>query len=557
MNFPGMMNMRYTLIGAALLMTSTVTMAAADKLVSVGSPAGSFPQNKQNEPSIAVDPLHPQILAAGANEEIDEAPCNGSDCSFVPGVGNSGIYFSFDGGASWKQPTYTGWSARTGTAGVGPIGTLPKYYESGLVSDGDPVLAFGPRPGANGHFSWSNGSRLYYLNLASNFNSSRTDRAFKGFEAIAVSRTDDVAGAAAGSSSAWRAPVIVSSRMSSTTFSDKDGIWADNAETSPYFGNVYVCWTSFRSIGGAPEPILFSRSTNGGESWSAPDQLTQAANAATGGRQGCTVRSDSKGVVYVFFEGAAYHSSAQMMARSFDGGHSFERPQAVAAVTDVGKFDANQADFTIDGIGGARTNSYPSVDIANGAPTGAGATDRIVMGWADARNGLDHEEALVQYSTDGGNTWSEPVNAADAGDRPNFPALAISPNGASVYLVYEAFLGTWQTTTSNVRSMQGVVRKAAWPLTTWVTSHRGATGDARASSANALDSEFLGDYSGVAATDTFGTAVWTDVRNAAACAAIDAYRQALTTSSPLPKPAPPTDCPATFGNTEIFSATVP
>ncbi len=269
------------------------------------------------------------------------------------------------------------------------------------------------------------------------------------------------------------------------------------------------------------------------------------------------MRTDSNGAVYVFFEGAAFRSSVQMMVRSFDGGNSFERPTPVALVSDVGAFDGNQSDFTIDGIGGARTNSYPSVDIANGAPTGAGATDRIVMAWADARNGLNLEQALVQYSSDGGDTWSTPTNAAEAGDRPNFPAIAISPNGQSVYVVYEAFLRPWQTTTASSRPMQGVVRKAAWPPAAWATSHRGAVGDARGSSANALDSEFLGDYSSVAATNTFGAAVWTEARNSVDCPTVDAYRQEFTASSPLPKPAPPTQCPPTFGNTDIFSATVP
>ena len=53
----------------------------------------------------------------------------------------------------------------------GPIGTVPNYFEAGLVSDGDPTLAFGPRPGPNGKFSWSKGARLYYGNLTSNVNS--------------------------------------------------------------------------------------------------------------------------------------------------------------------------------------------------------------------------------------------------------------------------------------------------------------------------------------------------------------------------------------------------
>ena len=136
------------------------------------------------------------------------------------------------------------------------------------------------------------------------------------------------------------------------------------------------------------------------------------------------MRTDSQGTIYLFWEDGFKGQSIQVMARSFDGGVTFERKRTIANVTDVGAFDPAQGDFTFDGVAGARTNSYLSVDIANGAPTGGGP-DTIVAVWADALNGLNDEKALLQYSTDGGVTWSTPTNVAQTGDRPNFPSVAI------------------------------------------------------------------------------------------------------------------------------------
>ena len=51
--------------------------ASADTLVSVGSNPAPFPQNKQNEPTVAVDPINSSIVIGGSNDEIDEPNCDG------------------------------------------------------------------------------------------------------------------------------------------------------------------------------------------------------------------------------------------------------------------------------------------------------------------------------------------------------------------------------------------------------------------------------------------------------------------------------------------------
>ncbi|TQJ50323.1 hypothetical protein FBY26_2023 [Phycicoccus sp. SLBN-51] len=564
-------------LAAVLTGTAVATAATGDTRVSVGSPSTPFSQNKQNEPALAVDANHPSILAAGANDEIDMEACNaGTDntCPFTPGVGVSGVYFSFDSGATWTQPTYTGLTARDCrgvvgatdpgcTAHTGPIGTLPWYAENGLVSDGDPALAFGPRPGPGG-FSWANGSRLYYANLTANVGATRSEQAFKGFEAIAVSRTDNVRAAAESDKAAWMPPVVIS-RQSSTTFSDKEQIWADNVSSSPYFGTTYVCWASFRGQekgNAAPAPLQVAVSHDGGDTWTQHQISAAANNSQRNPTDGCTIRTDSHGNAYVFGVGtvpSAGNQAFELMSVSTNGGANWSRPRPVAGpVTQPGTLDPVQGRPVIDGVAGARSDlaPAPSVDIANGAPTGAGATNRIVMTYVSGT--LETPHVYFTESTDRGSSWRPPRAIESGGDRGLFAAPAISPNGTDVYVVYNAFTTPYRPTTSTPRALVGVVRHAdsstnpTAPTGAFSELHRGAPGDPRGSSANALLSEFLGDYVYAVATRTYGAGVWNDARNAADCPAIDAWRQALQNGLTPPAPAPEQDCPATFGNSDIY-----
>jgi len=577
-----------TAVGVAALPASA--SRAHDPMVTVGSPVSPFSENKQNEPALAVDQHNPNILVAGANDEIDEEACNAGDdttCPFTAGIGTSGVYFSFDSGATWTQPTYTGLTARNcqGTVGntdppcspvFGPIGTLPWYFEKGLVTDGDPAVAFGPAPGPHG-FSWANGDRLYYANLTSNVSSKPSEQGFKGVEGIGVSRTDDVAAAAQSHKNAWMRPVVIPASISAAAFADKDQIWADNASSSPHFGNAYLCFGNFKggpSVGSNTDTLIVARSTDGGSTWAKQILMKNTASSAgisglISGQSGCTIRTDSTGNVYVFWVGFDKKTMTQgiYLAKSTNGGTTYSQPRRLFTVQHTGVLDPVLDRFTMDGIAGARDDlsNAPSVDIANGAPSGADATDQIVLSWVDGKFGLNHEPVLLSTSTNGGSTWTAPRTIDGTGqpsDRGYYSAPAISPNGSDVYVTYNAWLEPYKNSTigaANARPFVGIVThadvSANGTIGAFTRLGESAAGDARGSSQNDLTGEFLGDYVYSAATRTYGSGVWNDVRNAADCPAIDAWRMSLRTGTSVPTPAPQQDCPSTFGNSDIFGAT--
>jgi hypothetical protein len=398
----------------------------------------------------------------------------------------------------------------------------------------------------------------------------------------------------AGDNSAWSDPVIAS-RQNSALFADKEQIWADNAASSRFFGNVYVCYAAFRGVPGTSQPLIVLTSRDGGQTWASHQVSSAANNPDSGngfGRSGCTVRTDSDGTVYVFSYQFAFNPSGPapgkiQVVTSDDGGARWSRPRDLFTAYDTCSYvEPSIGRCVEDGVAGARSDlsASPSVDIANGAPTGTDATDRIVMSWVDGRT-LNHE--TVQFSTSGAGatSWTAPREIEEAGDRGYYSAPAISPDGTDVYVVYNAFTEPFKESAvgaENARPLVGVVRHAdatESEVGAFTTLHRGASGDARASSQNNRAAEFLGDYVYAAATRDYGAAVWNDVRNGTDCPAIDEYRQdlhneAVTTGAPTAEPEEPRgeaarekqpdqeqeptapavqqQCAATFGNTDIY-----
>jgi hypothetical protein len=573
------------LAGAAVL--AAPALATSDSLVSVGSPTDLHPQNAQNEPSLAVDASRPTILAAGANDLVDMQPCSqaaattAGACSFPLGTFNLGVglsaaYFSFDSGHTWVQPTYQGLTAADCSPTVepciphpGPIHTVPNFYEAGLRSRSDTGVAFGPRP-VNGHFSWGNGSRLYFSSLATNLTETKIGSGNNSTFAVTVSFIDNVTPERIQDQENWSRPYFVAEHAATSAGLDKEQIWADNASSSAFFGNVYVCYVDFHSFsGGNSYPLvpIVAASSDGGTTWKNRKIAPPVANAQHGAYDGCTVRTDSHGVVYAFFThfGGSSLVGAHALVKSYDGGATWTKPRDVVPITDPCYFvDPVVNRCMLDGPAGARTDlsAMPSVDIANGAPSGADATDEIIDAWSDGAFGLQLPTSMVSYSTDQGTTWSEPAVASGANDRSIYSAPAISPDGTSVYLVYMAFQTPFQETTASPRLLHGVLRQASIGTDgapgAWTTVYTGPLGDARGTSqGRILYNEFLGDYVYAIATTTYGTGVWTDVRDAADCPAMDDWRQRSYEAGRrvFPAPWPIGDCTGSFGNNDIWAAT--
>ncbi|HET9847173.1 MAG TPA: sialidase family protein [Candidatus Dormibacteraeota bacterium] len=487
---------------------------------------GPFPQNKQNEPAIAQNPTDSTNLIAGANDEIDLPACTSSGCPFVANVGLSGVYVSHDSGASWNQFSAPAGGDNTASFnGDGStIHTLPGFAKlarqvglPGLASDGDPGLAF------------SADGTAYYSSLAGVRGTTIPDL-------ITVSSSKD-------GGTTWSDPVLATNKANPVDFNDKIAIWVDQSPTSPFKGNVYVSWTLFVGIPGNAAPIMFSRSTDGGQTWSPAQKLSASFNNRTrGGRQGSTIKTDANGNVYVIWESGVTingaKTDAQVFAKSTDGGASFGKQATIAPVNDLP-----------DPLPGSsfRNDSFPAAAIDQVHGT-------IYVSWADYDFTAHHGKVLLASSSDNGASWST-VSALDvAGRTAFFNGVAVSPDGSKVSVATQALNDVPAGTAPGpgvvnygsffAESADGVSFSAPVVISS-------AFSDPDVSSTNSLGAQFLGDYNTMVSDNAHAWFIWTDGRNGATCAAVDAFR-----AGTAPRPNEPASCPANFGNTDIFVATI-
>ena len=172
--------------------------------------------------------------------------------------------------------------------------------------------------------------------------------------------------------------------------------------------NIYVTWTQFDSYGSSSPSnysnILFSKSTDAGESWSEALQINQVSGDCVD--EGNTVEGavpavGPNGEIYVSWAGP----EGLVFDKSLDEGESWlEEDIFVSDIPGLGWA------FDIPGV--SRCNGLP-ITCCNLSETEYNGD--IYINWSDQRNGTDDTDIWFIKSTDGGDTWGERKRVNDDG----------------------------------------------------------------------------------------------------------------------------------------------
>ncbi len=266
-------------------------------------------------------------------------------------------------------------------------------------------------------------------------------------------------------------------------FEDKPYIAADNTD-SKYAGNLYVGWTQWRID---ESVILFSRSTDGGQTWSAPVDISTHHGVPrddNGSVEGFTGAVAADGTVYAVW--ADGNSIAFTSSR--DGGKTFAKSRSVIQT----------APLVFDVAGLDRANGFPEVAI----DPRHGRKGRLYVTWSDYRDG--DIGVYCATSDDGGKSWSKAVrvnsNPAHDGTDQFFQWLAVDPvTGAANIIFYDRRLDprNQKTTVTLARSTDGgrTFANYAWTRDAFIPRR----------------DDFLGDYIGVAALNNKVYGVWAEI----------------------------------------------
>ena len=475
-----------------------VDQIVGDTVVSAGSQTGCG--SPQNETTIVVNPNNPNNLVGGTNDyRVFNTRENRND-------GSGWAYTSFDGGATWANIQLPHLTFQTGATGA----------LSDMDSAGDPALAFGPN------------NTVYYANLVfSRFNSG---------SGVAVSVSKD-------GGTTWSEPHIVHTDGVDSNGNPTDTDVSNDKEwvaVDPNSGDVYVTWTQFGNDG---SPIVISKSTDGGVTWSAPKKIDPITSFTPGGitpfSQGSIPQVDSKGNVFIAYESAVCQTldcntlgdhDAIILATSTDGGQTFTNAELAFDFDFPFNPDVGRETLTGENF---RINSFPQFTIDP-------VTGRMYITWADDRNGQYDENGnsiksngdVFVITSANGKVWQGIGPIGTSADEV-YPAIA-AYNGRVVVSFYTraydpngigldyAYVGGNGLGSLKGNAVTRITTQTANPQIQFLGIGL-VTGDI-------LQGEFIGDYTAVTmGSDLKFHPSWTDFRGKPGISSPnqDAYTQAI------------------------------
>ncbi len=257
--------------------------------------------------------------------------------------------------------------------------------------------------------------------------------------------------------------------------------------------NIYVTWTQFDDYG-TPNPnyfsnIMFSKSLDAGMTWSPAIQINKVSGDCIDSdntTEGAVPAVGPSGEIYVAWAGPA----GLVFDRSLDQGETWL-----------------DDDIFISDIGGGWDYDIPGIMRANGLPvticdtSGGPFHGTVYVNWSDQRNGSGDTDVWLVRSTDGGDTWSDPVRVNDdpPGRHQFFTWMTIDQTNGYLYFVfYDRRNYSAQSTSTDVymaRSTDG-----GQTFTNFIVSEEPFSPNSGV---------FFGDYTNVTAHDNVVRPIWT------------------------------------------------
>lgn len=203
-----------------------------------------------------------------------------------------------------------------------------------------------------------------------------------------------------------------------------------SAVINPTNNAIHVTWTQFDVYGSSASSdssiILYSRSTDGGNTWSSPSRISHYAGDCIDSDvtvEGAVPAIGPLGEVY-----CAWASQTGLMFQKSTNGGLTWLPVEKFINTFPGGWDYN-----VPGL--MRCNGLPFTvcDLSNGPNKGT-----IYINWSDQRNGTTDTDIWLTKSSDGGTTWSTPkrVNDDPPGKQNFMSAMSIDQVTGYLYVVF-------------------------------------------------------------------------------------------------------------------------